>query len=381
MKQESNNKEATAAFTVTRNDAGQVRLELVGALTYESLGSIWNPCLHAIRRAQPKTLAIDAQQVTSCDGAGIGLLTFLLAMAKKENVVAEIIHLRPELHARLERFGQSGETEIPSAPVQFGAIATLGKVSADLFADVRAQIAFFAQVLLAGVWLVFHPWRFRWKDFFKTIELAGFGAVGIISLLGFLFGLIIAFSSTMPLRQFGVEIYVADLVAIAMVRVLGPFITAVIVAGRTGSSYAAEIGTMKINNEIDALEVMNMDPVLFLGMPRILTTVLVVPLLVVIANLWGLIGSGLVIRSLGYPLTTYLSHVKSVLTVTDVLVGICKGVVYGGLVGMVGCLRGLQTRLGAGAVGIATTRAVVTAIILLVVTEGIFSVLLYFWGI
>jgi phospholipid/cholesterol/gamma-HCH transport system permease protein len=257
-------------------------------------------------------------------------------------------------------------------------IASIGKASAELFADIHSQVAFFAQVLLTGLAMATHPWRFRWKDFLVITELAGFRALEIISLLGFLFGLIIAFSSAMPLRQFGVEIYVADLVAIALVRVLGPFITAIIVAGRTGSAYAAEIGTMKINNEIDALEVMNLDPVGFLVLPRVLAATLVTPLLTVIANLWGLIGSGLVIVSLGYPVVTYLSHVQSILSPTDVMVGLVKALVYGALVGMVGCLRGLQTQLGAGAVGIATTRAVVTAIILLVITEGVFSVLLHF---
>ncbi|MCI0498125.1 MAG: ABC transporter permease [Planctomycetales bacterium] len=378
MKQASNNTPEAAAFAVTRSDGRQVRLELAGPLTYASLGPVWNACIHAVRRAQPKTLVIDARQVTTCDGAGIGFLSFLLARVKKKKFSAEIVGLRPELQAMLERFGQPSAPEPPAPPAGLGAIAALGKASAEFFADVHSQIAFFARILLTGARMAAHPWRFRWKDFFVIAELAGFRALEIVSLLGFLFGLIIAFSSAMPLRQFGVEIYVADLVAIALVRVLGPFITAVIVAGRTGSAYAAEIGTMKINNEIDALEVMNMDPVSFLVLPRVLAALLVTPLLTVMANLWGLIGSGLVIRSLGYPLVIYLSHVQSILSMTDVLVGLVKAVIFGGLVGMVGCLRGLQTQLGAGAVGIATTRAVVTAIILLVLTEGVFSVLLHF---
>jgi phospholipid/cholesterol/gamma-HCH transport system permease protein len=377
MEQASNNNPA-ATFAVTRTDSGQVRLELAGALTYSSLGPLWNPCIHAIRHPRPKNLVIDAHQVTSCDGAGIGLLTFLLALAKKKKYSAQIVHLRPELQALLDRFGQTGPIETPVPSPGLGAISTLGKATSEMLADIHTQIAFFAQVILTAGRMASHPWRFRWKDFFVITELAGFRALEIVSLLGFLFGLIIAFSSAMPLQQFGVEIYVADLVAIALVRVLGPFITAIIVAGRTGSSYAAEIGTMKINNEIDALEVMNLDPVGFLVLPRVLAATLVTPLLAIVANLWGLIGSGLVILSLGYPLVTYLSHVQSMLTVTDVLVGLVKAVVFGALVGMIGCLRGLQTELGAGAVGIATTRAVVTAIVLLVMSEGIFSILLHF---
>jgi phospholipid/cholesterol/gamma-HCH transport system permease protein len=225
------------------------------------------------------------------------------------------------------------------------------------------------------------PKRFRAGDFFRTCELAGADALGIIALLGFLFGLIMAFSSAMPLRQFGVEVYVSDLVAIALVRVLGPFITAIVVAGRTGSAFAAEIGTMKINNELDALNVMNLDPAVFLVLPRVTATLLMTPLLAVVTNIAGLIGSGLVIMSLGYPLITYTTHVQDILDLSDVGVGLFKTLVFGGMIGAVGCLRGLQAKSGPGAVGIATTRAVVTAIVLLVVLEGIFSVLLYFMDI
>jgi len=239
-------------------------------------------------------------------------------------------------------------------------------------------IRFIGRLVLAGMKTIFQPQRFRVGDFLRFCELAGANAMGLILMLGFLFGLIMAFSSAMPLRQFGVEIYVADLVALALVRVLGPFITAVIVAGRTGSAFAAEIGTMKINNELDALAVMNLDPAVFLVLPRVGATLLMTPLLAVAVNFAGLVGSGLVILSLGYPLVTYTTHVQKILVGTDVAVGLTKALVFGGMIGAVGCLRGLQTQSGPGAVGIATTRAVVTAIVLLVVLEGIFSVMLYY---
>ncbi|HOK95133.1 MAG TPA: ABC transporter permease [Anaerohalosphaeraceae bacterium] len=380
MAEPSADKSFGTTFSVKRSKTGEVHLELAGSLTYAFVGSLWNPCIHAVRHSNPQKLIIELDKMKDYDSAGIGLLTFLQSLGRKKGYSVEIAHLPTELAALLERYCQTGEK--PSAPpAGLGAVASLGKTAAEILADIHSLIAFFAQVLVTGLRYAVHPLRFRWNDFFVMTELAGFRALGIVSLLGFLFGLIIAFSSAMPLRQFGVEIYVADLVAIALARVLGPFITAIIVAGRTGSAYAAEIGTMKINNEIDALEVMNLDPVGFLVLPRVLAAILATPLLTVIANLWGLAGSGLVILSLGYPLSSYLQHVESLLSAADVLVGIVKAVVFGGLVGMVGCLRGLQTQLGAGAVGIATTRAVVTAIILLVITEGIFAVLLHYLGI
>lgn len=270
---------------------------------------------------------------------------------------------------------------MPTPPVALNLIERIGKLTDDLIGDVYTQIAFLGQLALSILKIACHPGRFRVRDFFRMCELAGADAIGITALLGFLFGLIMAFSSAMPLRQFGVEVYVSDLVAIALVRVLGPFITAIIVAGRTGSAYAAEIGTMKINNELDALEVMNLEPTVFLVLPRVAATLLMTPLLAVATNVLGLIGSGLVILSLGYPLITYTTHVQTILVGTDIAVGLVKSVVFGGMIGAVGCLRGLQAESGPGAVGIATTRAVVTSIVLLVALEGVFSVILYYLNI
>lgn len=353
-------------------------LILEGPLLHSTIGPIWKQCRSAVIKTDSSVLKIDASNVNECDGAGIAMLTQLLSTAEKCHKQAEIVHLKPDFNALLQRYLETPEArETPRTP-ELRVIASLGKVIFDFFADLYELVCFFGQVLWTFVFLCFHPRRFRWGDFWYNVDQAGVLGIEIVGLLGFLFGLIMAFSSAMPLRQFGVEVYVSDLVAIALVRVLGPFITAIIVAGRTGSAFAAEIGTMKVNNEIDALQVMNLDPVTFLVMPRMLATTLVTPLLAIVANLLGLVGCGLVILSLGYPLVVYMAHVHSILSVTDVLVGMGKAVVFGSLVGMIGCMRGLQTELGAGAVGIATTRAVVTAIITLVLMEGFFSVLLYY---
>lgn len=370
-----------AAFRMVQESPDTVRMELTGDLTHMTLGSVWQHAGSAVRDAKGDTLILDTRQVPCCNGAGVGFLAFLKTTAEKRGLKTEVPHLPGDLQKLLERFSQADAArEIPkSRPLGF--VRTAGKLTHDLALDFAGQIAFFAQVVLTSLWLLRHPRRFRTGDFLRTLDLAGFQALGIVSLLGFLFGLIMAFSSAMPLRQFGVEIYVSDLVAYALVRVLGPFMTAIIVTGRTGSAYAAEIGTMKINDEINALKVMNLDPVSFLTIPRILATILVMPVLTMFANLFGLIGSALVITSLGYTITTYLSHVQSILTPTDVIVGLVKALVFGGLIGQIGCLRGLQTRTGAGSVGISTTRAVVSAIVLLVIAEGIFSVLLNYLGI
>ncbi len=371
----------SAGCNVVNHSQDEIRLELFGDLTASTLSDLWKHSTHLLGTVNAQKLIIDGKNIQTCDGVGISFISYLIHEIEEKNLSIEVIGLREDIQKLLDRFTQTKHQEPPLPPKSLCPVEAVGKLTFDLFKDIHEQIAFFARVLVTGLSLLLQPWKFRWNDFFNIAENAGVQAIGIVSLLGFLFGLIMSFSSAMPLRQFGVEVYVSDLVAYALVRVLGPIITAIIVAGRTGSAYAAELGTMKINNEIDSLEVMNFDPAVFLVLPRILATALMTPLLTIAAIVWGLIGSAFVILSLGYPVVTYTSHIQSILTIPDILIGLTKALVYGAMIGTVGCLRGLQTKIGAGAVGLSTTRAVVTAIILLVILEGVFSVLLYFMDI
>ena len=354
-----------------------IQVRLAGRLDLETAAPIWRKTLRLLGRHQLHAISIDAGGLEYADSAGIALLAYFKEFGQTRNIPVEVKNLSEPLAAMLARYFERPYTPPLAPPKPLNLIERIGKVVTVITDDLYEQTAFLGRLCLALAKTIAHPKRFRVRDFFHICELAGADALGLIVLLGFLFGLIMAFSSAMPLRQFGVEVYVSDLVAIALVRVLGPFITAIIVAGRTGSAFAAEIGTMKINNELDALEVMNLDPAVFLALPRVMATLLMTPLLAMATNVAGLVGSGVVITSLGYPLVTYSTHVQSMLAGTDVMVGLVKSLVFGGMIGAVGCLRGLQAKSGPGAVGIATTRAVVTAIVLLIVLEGVFSVLLH----
>lgn len=366
---------AAASMKIARDKNG-VQIILPGRLDHSTSRAPWQKTLRLLSRpAQP--IRIDASRLETADGSGIALLAYIKEFGSTNTVPVEIDRLAEPLSSLLERYLNQPHAEQIAPPPPLTFIERIGKLTVELAEDFVAQITFLGRFTLAASKTIVQPNRFRLHDFFRVCESAGADALGLILLLGFLFGLIMAFSSAMPLRQFGVEIYVADLVAIALVRVLGPFITAVVVAGRTGSAFAAEIGTMKINNELDALSVMNLDPAIFLVLPRVAATLLMTPLLAVAANVAGLLGSALVILSLGYPLVTYNAHIQDILTGTDIAVGLTKALVFGGMIGIVGCLRGLQAKTGPGAVGVATTRAVVTAIVLLVILEGIFSVVLY----
>jgi phospholipid/cholesterol/gamma-HCH transport system permease protein len=212
-------------------------------------------------------------------------------------------------------------------------------------------------------------------------EKAGAGAVGITALMGFLIGLILAFQASIAMAMFGAEIYTADLVVIATFRELGPLITCFVLASRSGSAFAAELGTMKVNEEIDALRTMGIDPVRFLVLPRIIAAVFVTPLLTMFNNLLALVGCFVVMVATGFAPEVVVNQLHHAADLVDLLGGLAKTLVFAGLIAEIGCLRGLQTGTGASAVGEAATRAVVSGIVAIVAVDGLFAVVYYCLGI
>jgi len=373
--------QSSARLRSEADGSGTTTLGYAGRLDAANVGALWRQTGHVIKHAHPRRVIVLAEEIAYCDGSGAGLLFSLRLKGLKQGFTVEFMGLRPELAEMLDRFDADRFAEYGKEKRHIHPAEEIGHFACRLFVDVREQLAFIGELHVAAVRCLVGRGQLRWKEVFITAERAGANAVGIVSLIGFLFGLIMAFSFAMPMRQFGVDIYVADLVAVGMIRVLGPFITAIILAGRSGSAYAAELGTMKINDEIDALATMSLDPMRFLVVPKVVATIFITPLLTVLANVFGLIGCGVVMLSLGFPLVTYTNHVKSAIDSGDIAVGLFKSLVFGGLVAGVGCLRGLQTETGPSAVGISTTRAVVSAIVLIVLAEGVFAVLFHYMGI
>jgi len=361
--------------------SGTLTLGYSGRLDSTNVASLWRQTADIIKHCKPSRVVVLGEEIDYCDGSGVALLFSLRLKGRDQGFAVEFEGLRPEVGELLEGFDAGDFAGHDRKKRHTHPVEEIGSFAYRLLLDLREQLSFVGELHVAVLGCLVRRRQLRWKELFITAERAGANAVWIVSLIGFLFGLIMAYSSAMPMRRFGVEVYVANLVAIALVRVLGPFITAIILAGRSGSAYAAELGTMKINNEIDALMTMGLDPVRFLVIPKVLATIFVMPLLTVLANVFGLIGSGVVILSLGFPLVTYTTHVKSAIDAGDVGVGLFKSIVFGGLVAGVGCLRGLQTETGPSAVGISTTRAVVSAIVLIVLAEGVFAVLFHYMGI
>jgi phospholipid/cholesterol/gamma-HCH transport system permease protein len=357
-------------------------VKIIGRLDSMSTGNIWRETNLKIDRTAPKRVIVDASEIEYCDGSGIGFLFELRKRQQKGGGDLEIRGLHSEFQQLLDLFDPSDFEESPESQLgPIGFFEKIGRSTCIICEEAYAFVEFIGEAGVAMVKALLNPKQVRWKDAFFVAETAGVNALPVIVLIGFLMGLIMAFQAAIPMRQFGAEIYVANLVGLSMVRELGPLMTAIVLAGRSGSAFAAELGTMKVNEEIDALITMGLDPVRFLVVTRILAAVIMTPLLTLFADFIGVMGGSIVLISMGYSFATYFKQIISMVTYVDLFGGLFKSVVFGLLVAGIGCLRGLQTQIGASAVGESTTRAVVGGIVLIVATDGIFSVVYYYIGI
>ena len=257
----------------------------------------------------------------------------------------------------------------------------VGRIAEERSRSAWFALAFLGEAACAAAYAFARPRTFRGRDFALAFQRASCGGLSISLGIGFLLGLILAFESAAALQMFGAEVYVADLLAIGLFRELGPLVTAIILAGRSGSAFAAEIGTMKVDEELDALSTMGLSPVRFLVMPRVAAAVLAMPILTMFAELAGLVGGAVVLRIMSVPPPVYWDHVVSSSGAFMVAFGLVKSCIFGLLVGLVGCAAGMNTRSTADGVGTAATSAVVGSIIAIAVTDGVIAVLCHVWGI
>lgn len=367
-------------YSAEEGDPG--RVAFVGRMDAYNVGPVWEAVQEAAARvAGTGELLVDLSDVAYCDGAGAALLYSLEHSATQRGGALRMHGVTEAIEGHLKPYREA-EAAVSARPPQDVPWTQhlregVGSVGHEIF----AQIAFIGEYAQALVVAIRHPRQVRWGDTLRVAEAAGFQALPIVSLIAFLLGVILAFQSAIAMRQFGAEIFVADLVAISLLRELGPLMMAILLAGRTGAAFAAEIGTMKVNEEVNALTTMGLDPVRFLVVPKILAGVFVAPLLTLYANLIGLLGAALVMRGFGIPMVAFFNQVNGAVDLTDLTSGLFKAAVFGLLVSSVACLRGLQTGTGAASVGRSATSAVVSAIILIVIADGLFAVLFYHLGI
>jgi len=369
-----------AAVTISDSSDAQIVL-FAGSLDVYTCGEIWKSVFDSIS-SQSEIIA-DTTSLTYCDMSGIALFLAIQEFAARHDQNFEIKGLSPETERLYKRFCLEPLIQPLREPTpQINFIEKTGQLSANLFQRLFQELndyIVFTGELSAGFFdALKQPSRIRWKDVWLVAEKSGVNALPIVSLIGFLMGLILAFQSIVPMATFGAEIFVADLIGLSMIRELGPLMTAIVLAGRTGSAFAAELGAMKVNEEIDALVTMGLDPISFLVVVRVMAALIITPILTIYADMISVLGGAIPLVSMGYPVVTYYNGVVNAVDYVDFFNGLFKSFFFGLLVAGAGCKCGLQTQTGAGAVGESTTRAVVSGIVLIVLCDGIFSVMCYY---
>lgn len=330
------------------------------------------------------TLAdFDAGGITGWDS---GLLTFLLAVIDTCDRKGVTVH-RDGLPSGVNRL-LALATAVPERQgarrggARAAFLERVGSSAIDLWRSMCDMVTFIGETFTSLVRLFTGRARFRGSDMLLILQECSSDALPIVSLISLLVGLILAFVGAIQLKLFGAQIFVADLVGIGMVRAMGAIMTGIIIAGRTGAAFAASIGTMQVNEEIDALQTTGVSPMDFLVLPRMLALSLMMPLLTIYADLMGILG-GLIVGVFGLDLSAmeYYQETKKAIGLTNVWIGLFSGFVYGVLVAMAGCMRGMQCGRSASAVGDATTSAVVTSIVSIVVATAVITVLCNILGI
>ena len=322
-------------------------------------------------------LLIDFSQVAQLDTAGVWALHHLLQARHTQGVVWRITGMRPEHEALLQLVGKRAPQTLINLDVapRISVLQKLGQHGWRWVEQTLGMLSFIGENVVTLGRVLKRPSHFRFRVIFSQVQQAGFDALPIIGLLSFLIGMVVAFQGAVQLARFGANIYIADLVGLAMLRELAPMMVAIIVAGRSGSAYAAQIGTMKVSEEIDALRAMGVSPLELLVLPKLLAMLIVLPLLTVFADIMGVLG-GMVVASAQLQIDAYafLDRFDEAVKPSAFLFGIVKTPVFAAIITLVGCYSGFQAEGSANSVGRQTTASVVQAIFLIIIADAIFSI-------
>jgi phospholipid/cholesterol/gamma-HCH transport system permease protein len=373
----------------TTSDVAKARAtpRVEGDLLHVELGGIWEitkdrpAWTEIVGKTQPARVQITLVELENWDSS---LLLFLYDAQKwcvETKATLDASALPKNVRELLGQIVAAQGKDVPVDRFE-NPITLIGLAVFDVWSKIKQISHFVGECTLASIRLAKNPIRFRWRDCISEMQQCGAMALPIVGLIGLLVGLTLAYTAAVLLREFGADIYVANFVGLVMVREMGPMMTGIILAGRTGAAFAATLGNMKAGEEIDAFETFGIRSVDFLVMPRMIAVTLMTPLLTLYANMLGIVG-GLMVASgvLSIPPTAYWVQMQTSVDLSDLCSGVIKSVTFGGIIGLSGCLRGLQSERSAIGVGRATTSAVVTAILLLIVADAIFAVLFNMLGI
>lgn len=373
--------------TWSQVDQTHAQVFLSGVVNVYSLAGVWTQISQQqaawLKQGGGKgqRLTFDASKVSSLDGSAFAFLIDIQEAQQKGGGDFEIIGLDPKYQPLLHEFDPiSNLFPVPAPKPKTSFVVSTGQATQNLLDDARGLIAFTGHLSADLVWSIRHINQVRWGDFVNAAVQAGIAALPIVGLVAFLIGVILSFQAAIGMEQFGAVSFVGPLAALGIVREMGPLITAILLAGRSSAAFAAEIGTMTVNSEVDALVTGGLSPVRFLVVPRVLAGILVMPILTLYADIVSIFASMLTMQIYGIPFINFYNGMLAAVDVEDILSGLLKATLFGVVISAVGCLRGMQTGTGAAAVGISATRAVVSSIVMIVLVDGIFAYISYRTG-
>ena len=362
---------------------------LSGAWTALGMGSIEQQL--ATVQVSPQTpsetdpnarLTVDGAGIEALDTAGAWLLHKLLLRLKGAETSAALTvqGLRPEFTKLMDlvahRFEDQATRPTPAARPSPTVLGQVGRSAAAAYEQAVALLGFVGETAYALLGSFAHPARFRWRPILFNIRSAGVDALPIVGMMSFMLGVVVAYQGAAQLRQYGANIFVADLVGLSMLREFAPLITAIIIAGRSGSAYAAQIGTMAVTEEIDAMRTIGIAPLEMLVLPKLIALVIVMPLLTLFADVLGVFGGMIMAQAqLGVTYVEFTDRFVKAVSITSYAIGIGKAPVFAAIIVMIGCFQGFRTKGGADSVGRQTTRSVVQSIFLVILADGLFSVI------
>ncbi len=383
-----------AASSIKRDDSSELepgkysiqregnQVHLAGDLRMADAGAIWIELTATTKNERGGEIAFELSKVHYVDGSVMALLVELRADLASRGVKAELVGASDRIEPLIDLYaGHEGPTRRKKRKPE-GTIAHFGRATAETIEEGRSILDFIGNMVMAARTILRRPRSAHWSDIPRLAEKTGADAVPITLLINILVGFVMAFQSARQLKTYGANIYVADLVGISLTRELAPLMTAIIVCGRSGAAYAAEIGSMKVNEEVDAIRTLGLSPFAWLGFPRITALLIVVPILTILSDVVGIFG-GLAVGALDLDITPigYLNETAKAVRGWDVMTGLIKSFCFAVAIGFIACQQGFAASGGAEGVGRRTTSTVVTSLFAIVLIDTLFTVIFRFFNV
>ena len=368
-----------AQLQISLGKNGTVIFKSLGDWTADTLPEAVKSLEKYSKTCQNISIQWDVSSIGQMDSAGMMLFIYYYDLIQAQQCSIELTGARPEfekLHGLLRQFVMESSLSKPTILFRLAApFSRLGRISAGFWHDIVEFLSFIGEDFIALILSLKHPSSIRYSAIIKNIEDAGVRALPIITMTSLLIGVVIAYQGAVQLQKFGANIFIVDMIGISITRELAPLITAIVVAGRTGSAFTAQLGTMKITEEIDAMRIMGFEPHLFLVLPRVIALIITMPLLVFFADIVGIAGGMLVSHvHLNISYIEFIHRLHNVLEVKHFWIGLCKAPFFAWLIAITGCFRGFQVSRNTESIGRYTTSSVVNAIFLVIACDALFSI-------